>query len=715
MAKDIKIIIGGNTAGAEAAIRKLQISGTQAASLLEREFSQLGMKSALSFDNQRAAAEKAYQRIKTSGLATSGELERAQRAHAQVMGRIDEEQHGKRIGLLQNFKQHWLGVTAAVAAAWAVTGKAITLATEAAAYQAQGVGFANLAASYGQSADKIVSDLKRISAGTLSTQQLMESAGTAMLLGIEGKTLPKLMEIARASSRITGDSTAKSFADISLAVGRQSRMILDNLGIIVDVEKANQDYAKSLGKTALQLTDAEKKQAFLNATMEAGDEIISRVGVGVKSQGEKIDGMAASIDNLKKSMGSLISGPVSDFADDAATATSWLEKFASGQISFLEWGASALGGAALLKKEMENLPDSNFDASVTPEGRALAARKIEVAARKAAEDAAKAKDEAAKVEATARDKRLKEIIDHNEKIIAVEKKAIAARLKLETDHLRDTTSAYAAAVASMDSLIDARAAVRGQLAARNAADLAAGAGEKDGLNTYLDQQDEIKRAEASIASAFGQSAEDKAKAYADLIDKAAGYNKAVKDGEVEIISALQTESNYQATKEELQKRINALFDEEDQKRTLAAETFAEQMIEAQGKVTAFEGQMVALEEVLDRMNNKKINIIFKAQGADQLLAAANGIGAPTAPAMADIPQFATGTPYVPRTGLALIHQGERIIPAEQNRPGNFGGQSIQVNGGINVVVQGGNETPATAREIARQVYPELRRLAARYN
>jgi hypothetical protein len=267
----------------------------------------------------------------------------------------------------------------------------------------------------------------------------------------------------------------------------------------------------------------------------------------------------------------------------------------------------------------------------------------------------------------------------------------------------------------MDSLIDARAAVRGQLAARNAADLAAGAGEKDGLNTYLDQQDEIKRAEASIASAFGQSAEEKAQAYADLIDKSAGYNKAVMDGEVEIVSAFQTSYNHQMNKEEIQKRINALFDEEDQKRTLAAETFAEQMIAAQDKVSAFETQMVALEEVLDRMNNKKINIIFKAQGADQLLAAANGIGAPTAPAMADIPQFATGTPYVPRTGLALIHQGERIIPAEQNRQGNFGGQSIQVNGGITVNVQGGNETPATAREIARQVYPELRRLAARYN
>ena len=43
-----------------------------------------------------------------------------------------------------------------------------------------------------------------------------------------------------------------------------------------------------------------------------------------------------------------------------------------------------------------------------------------------------------------------------------------------------------------------------------------------------------------------------------------------------------------------------------------------------------------------------------------------------------IPSFAVGTDYVPRTGLALIHQGERIIPAAQNRAG-MGGASIVFN------------------------------------
>jgi hypothetical protein len=43
-----------------------------------------------------------------------------------------------------------------------------------------------------------------------------------------------------------------------------------------------------------------------------------------------------------------------------------------------------------------------------------------------------------------------------------------------------------------------------------------------------------------------------------------------------------------------------------------------------------------------------------------------------------IPGFATGTDFVPRTGLALVHQGERIIPAAENRAG-MNGHSIVFN------------------------------------
>lgn len=47
-----------------------------------------------------------------------------------------------------------------------------------------------------------------------------------------------------------------------------------------------------------------------------------------------------------------------------------------------------------------------------------------------------------------------------------------------------------------------------------------------------------------------------------------------------------------------------------------------------------------------------------------------------------IPGYQMGTPYVPETGLALVHRGERISPAYVNRPEGWGGRSITGGGGI---------------------------------
>jgi hypothetical protein len=737
MAKDIKIIFSGDSSRADAAIKSLENSGKQAASILEREFNQLGMKSALAFDNQRLAADKAYARIKSSGLATAGELERAQKNHASAILRIDEEQHGKRIAMLDKFKANWLAVTAGIAAAWAIANKAMTLAQEGAAFQQQGQSFANLAAANGVSADKLIADLRRVSGETVSVQQLVEKSGTAMLTGINADMLPKLMEIAKASSRITGQTVTAAFDSISIGLARMSKLKLDDLGILVDVEKANKAYAEAHNLVASALTEAEKKQAFFNATLLAGQKIIDDTGSAAETDADKMAKFSASIDDIGKSVGILLSGPMASLAAEMSATVGWLEAYKSGQVGFWEWATT---GAEAAAEKLKTLRKTAFDASVTPEGKALAQRRIETAAREAAELEAKTKKEAtakALVEASAaREKELIAIRKHNDKILDVEKKRISQSLNLESGHLQKIVSNYESAVKAMDSLIDARAAVRDQLASRNAADLAKGQTPKDALNTYLDQQDAIKTAEEKIANSFGLSAEAKAKAYADLIDSAATYNQAVIDNGVEIISTYQTEADYLATKETLTQRITDLLDTEAAKRTATAEDFASQMIAAEERVSAFKSEVENLETILDRMNNKEVNIIFKATDAAQILAA-GGMGSaknyvtdesspnfigPTR-SVSGLPTsdistpfgagFHTGTGYVPRSGLYPLARGEQVLNRNEARAAQGGSQTVNL-GGIHISGVSASGAEKTARELAREIEPELRKLAGRY-
>lgn len=248
-------------------------------------------------------------------------------------------------------KAAWVEITAAVLAAK----KAFDLMNQAAQFQERERAFANLAASHGASADRIIADMKRISNGTIDTMTIMEKAGTAMTLGIQADKLAKLMEVARASSKITGQTVSQAFSDISLAVGRQSKMILDNLGIIVKVEDANERYAERLHKTAEQLTDTEKKQAFLNATLEAGGDIVKRVGDMQDSAAERIQRYQARWKDAAITAGKVLltvaQGIEFAFTTAGAAINRIIEKMASG-LAWIAEKASALPG---IGKGMESL------------------------------------------------------------------------------------------------------------------------------------------------------------------------------------------------------------------------------------------------------------------------------------------------------------------------------------------------------------------------
>jgi len=170
----------------------------------------------------------------------------------------------------------------------------------------QEVAFKNLSAASGKMSQDLLNDLNKVSRGMVSNADLIKSAGTSMMLGIPADKLAELMKIAEATSRQTGQTVTEAFNDITLAVGRGSKMILDNLGIIVDVDKANQEYAKTLGKNSEALTDLEKKQAFMNATLKAGNEIVEKIGVGDDSSIGSATRLSKEwkdlMDNMAKSM-----------------------------------------------------------------------------------------------------------------------------------------------------------------------------------------------------------------------------------------------------------------------------------------------------------------------------------------------------------------------------------------------------------------------------
>ncbi|MBW2024370.1 MAG: hypothetical protein JRH08_00715 [Deltaproteobacteria bacterium] len=187
--------------------------------------------------------------------------------------------------------------------------------------------FERLAASYNASASQIIADLKRVSRETVDTASMIQAAGTAMMMGIQPEALTRLMAIARATAKMTGQEVTKAFEDITLGIARQSKMILDNLGIIIRVKEANERYAAALGKTASQLTDAEKKQAFLNAALEAGEDLMRRLGDQSDTTADKIQRLKTDMQNFWNWLSTEVASGFADFIYEY-TPIGWADKWA---------------------------------------------------------------------------------------------------------------------------------------------------------------------------------------------------------------------------------------------------------------------------------------------------------------------------------------------------------------------------------------------------
>lgn len=157
--------------------------------------------------------------------------------------------------------------------------------------------FTNLANSQGQDAQKMLANMRELSRGTVSDLDLMKKANNALLLGLPVDRFGDMLKIAQSSAAATGQSMDFMLNSIVTGLGRGSKLMLDNLGIIFDLEKANQEYAASLGKTSAQLTDAEKKQAFINKALAIGLENVKKAGTGTLTLNQQMEKLTASMQN----------------------------------------------------------------------------------------------------------------------------------------------------------------------------------------------------------------------------------------------------------------------------------------------------------------------------------------------------------------------------------------------------------------------------------
>ena len=180
--------------------------------------------------------------------------------------------------------------------------------------------FDQLAQQAGTTGEALLGALRKASKNEISDLNLELAANRAQLLGVasSAQQFSGLMEIARDRAQKMGISTTQAFNDLVTGLGRGSPLILDNLGITLNVAEANETYAKSLGKTAAQLSEAEKKQALINAVLAQGQASLAAGGGAADTAAGSYARLAAAWDNVKTGMASAAGNALAPAAEGAA-------------------------------------------------------------------------------------------------------------------------------------------------------------------------------------------------------------------------------------------------------------------------------------------------------------------------------------------------------------------------------------------------------------
>ena len=245
-------------------------------------------------DGLNASTRKGYRAMQGSAQATSNST-KAFSKQAGVVG-----------GLVPVYATFAANVFA-VSAAFGVLKRA-------AALERLETSLERIGALSGRNLGALAADLKTVADQAISTEQSLRAVSVGTSAGFSSTQILQLAEVAKGASLALGRDMGDAIDRLIRGTAKLEPEILDELGIIVRLDQAAADYATSLGKLTTELTQFEKVQAFVNATIDQGLNKYQEISEAVDPS--PYDKLAASFNNLSKEIivfSNNILGPIIDF------------------------------------------------------------------------------------------------------------------------------------------------------------------------------------------------------------------------------------------------------------------------------------------------------------------------------------------------------------------------------------------------------------------
>jgi hypothetical protein len=203
---------------------------------------------------------------------------------------------------------------AAIGGIAALSAGLLKLASDAAPIAGIKSAFEDLTASMEGGSKAVLAALKEQSAGMITNTDLMKSFNLASLLIGESFTeqLPDAMGFVGKVALATGEDMGFLMDSLVRGVGRLSPMILDNLGITVNLTEAYEAWSKENGIAVSEMSKVQQQAAVMAQTMAKLEEKTADMPEVTGSAKQSFAAFGVEMQNLKDDIGLAVLPAVSD-------------------------------------------------------------------------------------------------------------------------------------------------------------------------------------------------------------------------------------------------------------------------------------------------------------------------------------------------------------------------------------------------------------------
>jgi len=198
---------------------------------------------------------------------------------------------------------------------------AFTALSKAADYTNMVEGLNQLGAASGRNLGSMAKRMTELTDGAISLKTAMEATAQGSAAGLTGEQMERMTLVAKKASQALGRDMSDAMSRLSRGITKVEPELLDELGIMVRVDKAASDYARTLGKTTTSLTDFERRQAFAIAVLKQGEDKFKSIDLDANP----FNKLLASFVNLAYQGGELLNkvlGPIAKVLAESPMALS---------------------------------------------------------------------------------------------------------------------------------------------------------------------------------------------------------------------------------------------------------------------------------------------------------------------------------------------------------------------------------------------------------